>query len=197
MRRPILLALALTIALSAMAHAQDSTALSQVTLYSFIFRKDSNSASVKFDSGLGAVTAKECEHSDLMYGNIIVNDVADWFQVCNPRSRIVDLGSKQWKDFPQTPSSFNSKKPQKPLPLNAPFVVDVSGGSKEASPYQQYARVQKGHMYLMRMARGQARIYVMFRVDDLKTKDNCLLSWKGVPPPVGEEKTEPGLEPER
>jgi len=38
-------------------------------------------------------------------------------------------------------------------------------------------------MYLMKVMRERKTIYVMFRVDSLSKEDNCVLSWKRVPPP--------------
>lgn len=182
MNRPILVALIAVSTLSGTAHGQNEAALSQATLYSYrLYRGKSY---INFDSGAKGLKNTPCSAAfDLGYGNLIVNNHYDWFQVCNPKSRIVDLGKKQWTDFKKLPSSFTEKKPRKPLPLNAPMVVDASAGSKEASPFQQFARVREGHMYLVRVARGRDRIYFMFRVDSLTTSDNCVLSWKKIPLP--------------
>jgi len=174
----------LLIALSVAADGQDGTVLSQVTLYSYRVYRDPSRSSVNFESGVRGLTTGQCADSHLNYGNLTVNNDNDWLQVCNPRSWIVDLGTKQWGDFKATPSSFAGKKPRKPLPLNAPYVIDASAGSKEVSPFQQFARVRIGHMYLMKVVSGRKKIYVMFRVDNLTKKDNCLLSWKKVPPPA-------------
>jgi len=39
-------------------------------------------------------------------------------------------------------------------------------------------------MYLARLLKRSGVLYVMFRVESLKPGDNCVLSWKRVPPPV-------------
>jgi len=187
MKRPILLLLVALIGLSVAADAQTGTALNQITLYSYRVYRDPGGASVNFESGARGLPTEQCADSDINYGNLMVNKDNDWLQVCNPRSRIVDLGRKQWGDFKETPSSFKDKKPRKPLPLNAPYAIDASGVSKEVSPFQQFARVRAGHMYLIRVARGRNSIYVMFRVDRLIKNDNCLLSWKRVTPPAEED----------
>lgn len=180
MKGSILIAL-VVITLSGTADGQNEAALSQATLY---FRPKYREAYINFDPGTkGAGNAHCGAEFDLGYGNLSRPNDYDWFLVCNPRSRIVDLGKKQWRDFKETPRAFAGKKPRKPLPLNAPLVFDGSGGSKEMAPFQQAARVRAGHMYLIRVAKGPKRIYVMFRVDSLTTRDNCFLSWKKVPPP--------------
>ena len=183
MKGPILFALVTLVALSVIADGQNGAALTQVTLYSYHRYLDSRS-SVNFDSGARGFKSGQSADFDLTYGTLTVNNDNDWFEVRDARSMIVDLGAKQWGDFRETPSFFHGKKPRKPLPLSAPKVVDASAGSKEVSPYQQFVRVRVGHMYLMKVTRARTKIYVMFRVDNLTQKDNCLLSWKKVPPPA-------------
>ena len=183
MKGSILIALIAVITLSGTADGQNEEGLTQSTLY--YFRLDRGKSYINFDSGVKGLKHSACfDQFDLGYGNLTVNNDYDWFQVCNPRSRIVDLGKKQWKDFKETPRAFSDKKPRKPLPLNAPFVVDASAGSKEVSPFQQFVVVKADHMYLVRLARGTQRIYVMFRVDSLTTRYSCVLSWKKVPAPA-------------
>ena len=182
--KPICLALILLC--SVLASGQDSNGLYDVTLYSVVgYQLDWTRSSVEFDSGIRgpATNAAGTSEFDLTYGALIINDKVDWFGVVNPRSRIIDLGAKNWTDFRETPSLWPGNKPRKPLPLNAPMVADASAGVKEPSPYQQYVPVVVDHMYLMQVVRGRNKTYVMFRVKSLVSKDNCILSWKKVAPP--------------
>src|ERR1700738_3238968 len=184
MKGTTLFALIALIALSVVADGQNGAALPQLTLYSFHAYNDTSRSSVNFDTGVRGFTVGHSADVDLAYGTLTVNNDNDWFEVRDARSMIVDLGAKQWEDFRETPAFFHGKKPRKPLPLDAPKVVENSAGSKEVSPYQQFVRVRVGHMYLMKVTRGRKKIYVMFRVDSLTQKDNCVLSWKKVPPPT-------------
>ena len=168
------------------AHGQDVPTLNQVTLYSQRSYRDWSRTSVNFDTGERGSASGRLAGFDLTYGNLAVNNDGDWFEVRDPRSMIIDLGAKQWEDFKETPSFFKGKKPRKPLPLSKPKVVDASADSKEISPYQQFVHVKAGHMYLMKVVRERKTTYIMFRIDSLTKEDNCVLSWKKVPPPVDE-----------
>lgn len=187
MKSNLLLVLGALIAFSVAAGGQEVSSLTQTTLYSYRHHRDWREASINFEPReAGSVW----RNFDLTYGNLTLNDDNDWFQVGDSRSMIRDLGAKQWEDFKETPSFFKGKKPKKPLPLKRPMVLDASAGVKEHSPYQQFVRVKPGHMYLMRVVQEHKRTYVMFRVETLTTKDNCVLSWKKVPPPSGDVENE-------
>ena len=182
MKRQLILALGALIALSVTASGQDVATLSQVTLYSKMGHNDWSRTSINFESGERGAPSRTAKY-DLTYGNLALNHNADWFEVRDPRSMIIDLGAKQWGDFKETPSFFKGKKPRRPLPLSRPKVLDGSAGVKEHSPYQQFVRVEAGHMYLMKVMRERKTVYIMFRVDSLSRVDNCVLSWKIVAPP--------------
>lgn len=182
MKRQLILALGALVALTVTAGGQEVATLNQVTLYSKMGHNDWSRTSINFESGERGSPSRTANY-DLTYGNLAVNYDADWFEVRDPRSMIIDLGAKQWGDFKETPSFFKGKKPRRPLPLSRPKVLDASAGVKEHSPYQQFVRVEAGHMYLMKVMRERKTIYVMFRVDSLSRVDNCVLSWKKVPPP--------------
>ena len=178
------------IALSVAVFGQDVPPLNEVTLYSKMGHREWRRASINFDSGERGSPTADYSDFDLVYGNFASNRDrdgnwfdSDWFVVSNPRSMIIDLGKKQWKDFKETPKVAKGMT-RKPLPLrDPPIEIDGSAGSKEMSPYKQLVRVKAGHMYLMKVVRGRKSTYVMFRVDKLVRQDNCLLSWKKVQPP--------------
>ena len=180
----LILALGAVLTLFVVAAAQDDEALLQVTLYSKITHRNWSRSSVNFESGERGSPTADASGFDLIYGTLAINDDSNWFEVRDGRSMIYDLGKKQFSDFKETPSFPKSKKPQKPRPLTGDLKeVNASNGSKEISPYQQYVPVKAGHIYLMKVVRDRKKTYVMFRVDELISEDNCRLSWKKVPPP--------------
>lgn len=184
MKGKLVFALGVFIALSVSAVSQDAPTLNQITLYSKMVHRDWSRSAVNFESGERGSPTADTSGFDLIYGTLAVNHDGNWFEVIDGRSMIIDLGKKKWADFKQTPSFPKSKKPQKPRPLTGDVKeIDVSGGSKEVSPYQQYVYVKAGHMYLMKVVRDRKKTYVLFRVDILNSEDNCVLSWKKVAPP--------------
>lgn len=179
------------ICLSVTARGQSSAELNQVTLFSPLGHDhDMTESSINFDTGERGFVRNQpvAQNYDLSYGTLMVNQDGDWFEVRDAKSMIVDLGKKMWADFKETPS-FPQTGAKRPPTLAPRKVVDVSAGSTNVSPYRQYVQAKAGHMYLMRVPKGGKVIYVMFRVESLKSKDSCLLSWKKVAPPkVVEEK---------
>lgn len=180
----LIVALGVVITCLVSALGQEAPPLRQVVLYSKITHRDWSRSSINFESGERGSPSADASGFDLIYGTLAINDDSNWFEVSDARSMIVDMGAKQWGDFKETPSFPNSDKPRKPLPLkgNVKEIV-TSAGSKEVSPYQQFVPVKAGHIYLMKVVRERKKTYIMFRVDNLVSEDNCLLSWKTVPPP--------------
>ena len=110
--------------------------------------------------------------------------LADWLGVLDCRSQIVDLGVKQWQDFKETPPFPKPKTLEPPRPLDRQgCVVDASAGRTDFSPYRQFVQADPGHIYLVRLWHLNKVRYVMFRVESLVSRDNCVLSWKLVKPP--------------
>ena len=151
---------------------------------------DSSRAGVNFETGLRGdfLHGNNTSDFDLGYGGMECEKdgkiYPDWLRVIDTRSMVVDLGSKRWEDFAQTPPFPMPKKPQRPLPLTGrPLVIELSAGSKDISPYRQLVECKSGHMYLMRLVRDRRAIYAMFRVDSATTRESCAISWKLVRPP--------------
>lgn len=173
--------------------AQSEGATATVTLYNMhnplTHKHDASRASINLETGRrGHLRTDPWTDFDLAYGGLVIEKDGkrrpDWFRVIDPRSMIVDLGKKEWSDYPETPAFPKPKKGFRPLPVGQrPMVLDVSGDSKDASPYRQFIEVQPGHIYLMRVLRGARAVYAMFRVEDLRSTESCVLSWKVVPPP--------------
>lgn len=110
--------------------------------------------------------------------------LADWLGVLDCRSMLVDLGARQWHDFKETPPFPQPKTSEPPRPLGKPTcAVDASAGRTDFSPYRQYVVPNPGHVYIMRLLRGNKVTYLMFRVERLNSKESCVISWKMVKPP--------------
>jgi hypothetical protein len=196
----IILSLLLLITLSSWHSiaAQTDAAPSLVTLYWFSpstlidsEKMDASRSSVNFETGK---RGPDSNQYDLRYGGMAIGTphrqgepsklLADWLGVLDCRNMIVDLGAKQWQDFKKTPAFPKPKRLEPPRPLDRPICsVNASAGRTDFSPYRQFVEVKQGHIYLMRLLRGAKVRYVMFRVESLVSRDNCVLSWKLVTPP--------------
>lgn len=160
----------------------------RVTLYSYFKYRDWSRAYFSFERGVrGAPSNKdESDSFDVLYGNLRVGNDADWFTVywqSHHRSRILDLGEKQWAQLRQLPA-FPISRPQPLDPDKAlPGTVDASAGTKKVAPYDQFVRIRSGHIYLLHVKSKRKNFYVLFRVEDLVPGDSCTFSWKRIPPP--------------
>ena len=190
MKSKILFLLVITISAVAPIAGQTDTQLQRVTLYFFKHPElpDESRSSINFETGKRGYTRGEpYTDFDLQYGGMAIGMngrwIWNWLRVTDPRSMIADIGAKQWRDFKETPP-FPPGPKVPPRSLSQPtFAVDASADSKVLSPYRQFVEVKPEHMYLMRLRHGNKVRYVMFRVESLTTKDNCVITWKMVIPP--------------
>jgi hypothetical protein len=200
MKKKILLPVAMLMVMSACVTvaAQTETGLSRVTLYWFspgrippVEKTDRSRSSINFETG---ERGSDAQDYDLRYGGMVIGTpakpgeasrvLADWLGVIDCRSMMVDLGAKQWQDFKNTPPFPKPKTSEPPRPMGQPIcAVDTSAGRTEFSPYRQHVVVDPGHVYLIRLWHRNRVSYVMFRVESLVARDNCVLSWKRVKPP--------------
>lgn len=171
--------------------------LKEVTLYwyhssgrYFPAQPDDSRSSVNFETGERG-PARGGGFYDLRYGGVIIGApgnsgvfLADWLDVLDCRSMIVDLGAKAWLDFKETPPLPSPQYLTEALAL-APcsVVVDASAGAKEISPYHQMVVPKAGHVYFMRLVNQNRVSYLMFRVESVNSKESCVISWKPVTPP--------------
>ena len=159
--------------------------LSEVTLYSRIAYQDWTRSTFDFGTGERGLI-----HSpnggwldyDVSYGHARVGPSKDLLMVNDRRSMIADLGKKTWEQVRETPSFPERKTKEPPRPLNPPKVL-INQGKEISAPYKQFIEVNAGHIYLIRLLKSRKVIYVMFRVESVKIGDNCVLTWKRVPPP--------------
>lgn len=158
--------------------------LQRVTLYS-AFYHDGRSA-FNFETGeRGAVVDVKTHRPvhDISFDQVhLYPPGGDLFMVADSKSMIVDLGKKTWDQFAETPSFPKSKTKVRPRPLDEEK-WELDGGRNIVTPYMQFVQVKAGHVYLMRLNKSGKIIHVMFRVESVKKDDNCVLSWKQVPPP--------------
>ena len=122
------------------------------------------------------------EDYDISYGDTEVGPNDDLFRVRDHRSMIVDLGQKKWDRFKETPSFPKGQSSAPPRPLTPTWTLHSSETDITAK-WGQFVKVRSGHIYLARLLKRSGVLYVMFRVESLKSGDNCVLTWKKVPPP--------------
>ena len=184
MTRTFLRLLATICFISTICAAQTGLDLKEATLFSPLGNNlDQTRGFLNFETGeIGVLHSQSLKDFDLAFGTMAINSDNNWFEVRDSRSRITDLGAKDWSDFKETPPFPKAKVKTQPS-LNPPKVVDASAGSREISPYNQFIPTKFAHMYLMRVLKSGKVIYIMFRVERLDTQKSCLLSWKKVPPP--------------
>ena len=171
--------------------------LKEVTLYWFHrldrpvpAQPDDSRSSVNLETGERG-PARGGGFYDLRYGGVVIEPpgkpgvfLADWLDVLDCRSMIVDLGAKTWQDFKETPplpSPQYLTETQAVAPCS--IVVDNSAGAREVSPYHQMVVPKPGHVFLMRLVNGSRVSFLMFRVESLNSKESCVISWKPVTPP--------------
>ena len=178
------------ISLSADVRSQQ---LNRITLYSAIGNYDRGGgwditrSTFNFETGKSE-PAKQTQRGipddyDISYGETEIGPNRDLFQVRDHRSMIVDLGRKNWDRFNETPSFPKNQSSVPPRPLT-PTRTLSSRDTDVTAKWRQFVKVRSGHMYLARLLKRSGVLYVMFRVESLKPGDNCVLSWKRVPPPV-------------
>lgn len=191
MKTSILLSLVITLTACGSVAAQMDAALKEVTLYYFYPNGQSDHSRSSVNFATGDRGPDRPGFYDLRYGGMIIGPpgkpgafLFDWLGVLDCRSMLVDLGSKQWQDFKETPPFPRPKTLEPPRPLGTPTcAVNASAGRTDFSPYRQYVVANPGHVYLMRLWRGRKVSYVMFRVESLNSRESCVISWKLVTPP--------------
>jgi hypothetical protein len=194
MRIRILVSLVIILTACASIAAQTDGEIREVTLYYFKIpdQPDRSRSSVNFETGERG--PDRSGSFDLRYGGMAIGLpgqpgkpgklLADWLGVLDCRSMVVDLGTKHWQDFKETPPFPKPKTAEPPRSLAKPTcAVNASAGRTDFSPYRQFVVVDPGHMYLTRLLRGSKVSYVMFRVESLNSKENCVISWRMVKPP--------------
>ena len=144
--------------------------------------KDYGKSSFSFQYGVRSDVGKEVTKNDwdIKYGYTTINESSDYFSVTmvsNDRSRIKNLGKKNWSDLKQIPVLLANAGPYKGIrfPLN--------GESIEVTSERQIAKVIEGHMYLAHIKDNDTDLYVLLRVEELVPNDRCTISWKVVPSP--------------
>ena len=117
---------------------------------------------------------------ELQYGGITLNGDSDWFgvtMVTDDRSRIKDLGERNWSDVFNVPVLLASIEPQRGIrmPSKTQAFEESSNG--------QVTKVVAGHLYVVHSKDSDSDFYTLFRVEKLVPNDNVTISWKVVPSP--------------
>jgi hypothetical protein len=144
--------------------------------------KDYDKSSYSFQYGVRSDVGKEVTKNDwdIKFGYTTINDSSDYFGVTmlsSDRSRIKNLGKKNWSDLKQVPVLLANAGPYKGIrfPLNGESIDVTSEG--------QIAKVIEGNMYVAHIKDVDTDLYVLFRVEELVPNDRCTISWKVVPSP--------------
>lgn len=155
-----------------------------VTLLSQEKHKDYEKAVMRIQSPAGGRSARRVgvvsDHT-LRFGGMNLDGEGDWLEVPfahGSRSQIKDLGELQWSEVYDVPILHASAAPHP-----GPVELNYSGGSLKISPENVLVKAVAGHLYLVRFKDEDSDFYLMFRVEALKPKDECKLSWKHVPSP--------------
>src|SRR5947209_2710067 len=148
------------ISLSVCVRAQE---LSRVTLYSAIGLYDRTGDYDLTRSSFNFETGKSELHRENLNGILMDNDIdydqtetganRDLFEVRDWRSMIVDLGKKGWEQFKETPSFPRGYSSVPPRPMTREFRLH-SRDTEVTSNWRQFVKVRSGHMYLMRLLKG-------------------------------------------
>lgn len=180
-----LLALALLAAAARSVPAQLGDAGAQtVTLLSQVRHQDHYKAIVRIPPPAGGKAARRVgaisEHT-LRFGGMNLEGEADWLEVPyahGSRSQIKDLGALEWSEVYDVPILHASAAAHP-----GPIELNYSTGSLKISPENVLVKAVAGHLYLVHFKDEDSDFYLMFRVESLKPKDECKLSWKYVPSP--------------
>lgn len=153
--------------------------------------KNSDDGKSDFNFKLGvrgdSTSPRTLGNYDLKYGGII-NDDKDWF--CVPTgnrsySQIKDMGASDWKDIYDIPLLYSSPVPHQ----EGNTYIFEKDGTIKILPENSQVKIIEGHMYLLHAKDVNSEkeinkdLYVIFRVETLKTNDEVTISWKVVPSP--------------
>ena len=116
---------------------------------------------------------------DIRFGGVTFNGTSDWLEVVDRAggalSVIKDLGAMRWEDVTEVPLL-------PPSPAPHPRAVVFRRG-RMIAPQRVFVKAVAGHMYLLRVKKGETDYQVMFRVESLDPNGECELTWKRFPTP--------------
>jgi hypothetical protein len=122
---------------------------------------------------------------DIAYGFLSIND-EDWLNVSHgnvDRSVIKDLGELNWADYFEVP--VLTPLPELAKGQERVITVDASAGTAKewARTNGIFAKALVGHMYAVRIKRENVDFYALFRIESLKQRESCTVSWMMIAPP--------------
>ncbi|HEX8175876.1 MAG TPA: hypothetical protein VF543_12215 [Pyrinomonadaceae bacterium] len=154
------------------------------TLLSQIAHKDFTKANFNFQLGVrGDSTSPPTRNVyDVRYGGYSYNGDNDWIDVPiahGSRSKIIDMGALNWAEVFDVPVLHVN-----PEPYTGGRRSDFGNGrSFRTWPEDTMVKPVVSHMYLLHTKDNDRDLYVMFRVEALKSGDEVTISWKIVPSP--------------
>jgi len=148
---------------------------------------DLSRAFLSFRAGEADVK-EQGEKEDLAFGLLQIGG-EDWFQVVNGsdgsgRSVIRDLGPHDWDNdlvFPAL-APLPELKPGEQRTVTVDASADTHG--KWAKATTTFAKVRIGHIYAVRVVRGDTDLYALFRVEAHEQNESCKITWRIVPAPA-------------
>jgi hypothetical protein len=138
--------------------------------------------SFEFDLRSGDSNGPVRKDWDIKFGYITIDDSSDYFgvtMISDDRSRVKDLGKMKWEEIKNVPILPANPGPYKGIR----FPIPPTGEPIEKTSEGQVTKAVKGHMYIAHIKDPDTDLYVLFRVEDLKPNDRCVISWKIVPSP--------------
>lgn len=123
-------------------------------------------AAFSFRHGVNGEEALELTRNnwDVLFDNNSHPDMFDVTMVTDDCSRIKELGELSWYDIFEIPVLTPH-----PKPAREPGVKAIVG-----------------HMYLVHSKDSESDHYALFRVEHLEPQQSVTISWKLIPPPVGQ-----------
>jgi hypothetical protein len=160
------------------AQPQSATLLSQIA------HNDFPKASFNFKLGVRGDSTSPATGNiyDIRYGGISYDGDNDWLDVPiahGSRSKIIDMGALKWAEVFDVPVLHAN-----PEPYDGGRRSSFGKGRVFKSwPEDTMVKTVVGHMYLLHTKDNDRDLYVMFRVEALKSGDEVTISWKVVPSP--------------
>jgi hypothetical protein len=178
--------------------SQDST----VKLYAAIKYGEQRKSCINFKTSAAEVLNVNCDFS---YGPLNINNELDWFQSSTAqsnRSVIKDLGEHEWLSLFEVPEvePLTKLKPGEQRKINllsinvgaapednslpVPTLESPAKPSPKTSPL--FVKAITGHVYVIHVVDESRDFYALVRVEALQRGDNCTVSWKLIPAPLGQ-----------
>jgi hypothetical protein len=189
----LILVLLLTVIICGLSHKAEAQRFrhpdsqpQSAILLSQAAHNDFAKAIFNFQLGLRGDSQAHSTMYDIRYGGLSY-DRDDRFDVPiyhGSRSKIIDLGALNWAEVFDVPILYANPEPYDGGRSDSYW----DGQLVRSLPENTMVKVVVGHMYLLHTKDKERDLYVMFRVESLKTGDEVTITWKVVPSPENDQK---------